>query len=44
MPKTLTFDPAKGCTIANSDATCIVDFETNEITLPDLFDEIFSGG
>ena len=44
MPKTLTFDPAKGCTVTYTAATCQLDPTTNELSLTGAFQERTPGG
>lgn len=44
MPPHLIFDQERGCEVALTLATCVLDASTNTITLTDIFEEEFEGG
>lgn len=46
MPEALIFDPDVGCEVlgASLNAQCVVNYSNNELTLDDLFTEIYPGG
>ena len=43
MPETLIFT-SSSCTILDYDANCSVDPDTNEVTVTNLFDQVYLGG